>query len=91
MPPSPGSFRGRRAIAESWLMPEGAPSRLRVVRTRANGQPAAAVYVLDPDGTRYLPLALDVLTLRDGAIEQVTAFRTPDVFPRFGLPPELAA
>jgi RNA polymerase sigma-70 factor (ECF subfamily) len=91
MPPRPGSFRGRREIAGSWLMPEGAPPRLRVVLTRANGQPAAAVYMLDPDRSRYLPLALDVLTLRDGAIEEVTAFRTPGVFARFGLPPELAA
>jgi RNA polymerase sigma-70 factor (ECF subfamily) len=91
MPPHPGSFRGRGEIADSWLMPEGAPSRLRVVLTRANGQPAAAVYIHDPDRSRYLPLALDVLTLRDGAIEEVTAFRTPGVFARFGLPDELAA
>lgn len=91
MPPDPRPFRGRREIADSWLMPEGAAPRLRVVPTRANGQPAAAVYILDPDRSRYLPLALDVLTLRDGAIGQVTAFRTPGVFPRFGLPPELAA
>jgi RNA polymerase sigma-70 factor, ECF subfamily len=91
MPPRPGSFRGRREIADSWLMPEGAPPRLRVVLTRANGQPAAAVYIIDPDRSRYMPLALDVLTLRDGGIEEVTAFRKPGDFARFGLPPELAA
>jgi RNA polymerase sigma-70 factor, ECF subfamily len=91
MPPYPGYVRGREAIADSWLMPEGPPRRLRFVPTRANGQPAAAVYALHRDGARYVPLALDVLTLRDGSIEGVTAFRTPDVFSRFGLPPELAA
>lgn len=91
MPPHPGSFRGRQKIADSWLMPEGAPPRLRVVPTHANGQPAAAVYVLVASGARYVPLALDVLTLRDEAIVGVTAFRTPAVFPRFGLPTELAA
>jgi hypothetical protein len=32
-----------------------------------------------------------VLTLRGTRIADVTAFRTPDVFPRFGLPDELAA
>jgi RNA polymerase sigma-70 factor (ECF subfamily) len=83
--------RGREAIAESWLMPEGPPGRFRFIPTRLNGQPAAAAYVLAPDGTRYVPLALDVLTLRDGSIEGVTVFQTPHVFTRFGLPEELTA
>ena len=83
--------RGREAIAESWLMPEGSPGSLRFVPTRVNGQQAAAAYVLAPDGTRYVPLALDVLTIRDGSIEAVAVFRTPHVFTRFGLPEELAA
>jgi RNA polymerase sigma-70 factor, ECF subfamily len=41
--------------------------------------------------SRYVPIALDVLTLRDTRIADITAFRTPEVFPRFGLPEELAA
>lgn len=43
------------------------------------------------DRSRYLPLALDVLTLRDRTIAGVTAFRTPEVFDPFGLPAELRA
>ena len=35
------------------------------------------------------PLALDVLTLRGSWIAEVMAFRTPEVFPRFGVPAEL--
>lgn len=91
MPPYPEWYRGREAIADSWLMPAGPPRRLRLVPTWANGQPAAAAYVLTPDETRFVPLALDVLTLRDGSIEGVTVFRMPGVFSRFGLPDELAA
>jgi RNA polymerase sigma-70 factor (ECF subfamily) len=91
MPPYAGVRRGREAIANSWLMPGGPPPRLRSVPTRANAQAAAAVYILDGDRSRYVPLALDVLTLRDGSIAAVTAFRTPDIFARFGLPEEIAA
>jgi len=91
MPPYPEWCRGREAVADSWLMPEGPPRRLRFVPTWANGQPAAGAYALAPDGTRFVPLALDVLTIRDGSIEGITVFRTPEVFARFGLPDELAA
>jgi RNA polymerase sigma-70 factor (ECF subfamily) len=91
MPPHVGSYRGRAAIAESWLMPGGPPPRLRYVRASANGQVALGTYRLDPERSRFLAVALDVLTLQDAQIADVTAFRTPDVFPRFGLPLELVA
>jgi RNA polymerase sigma-70 factor (ECF subfamily) len=91
MPPYPSLYRGRAAIADSWLMPGGPPPRLRCLPTQANGQPAVAAYRLTPDGTRYLPLTLDVLTLRGAAIVEVTAFRIPELFAHFGLPDELAA
>lgn len=89
MPPYAGWYRGRDAIAGSWLMPGGPPPRLRYVPTRANGQLALATYRLDPESGRYLPLALDVLTLDGASIAGVTAFRAPALFPRFGLPGEL--
>jgi RNA polymerase sigma-70 factor, ECF subfamily len=89
MPPYPQWYQGRAAIADSWLMPGGPPPRLRYVATRANGQPALATYCLDPDTGRYLPIALDVLTLCDRRISEVMAFRTPELFARFGVPAEL--
>jgi RNA polymerase sigma-70 factor, ECF subfamily len=90
MPPYSRWYRGREAIADSWLMPGGPPPRLRYVSTQANGQPALAAYCLDPETGSFLPIALDVLTLRGGGlIGEVFAFRTPEVFPRFGLPAEL--
>jgi RNA polymerase sigma-70 factor, ECF subfamily len=91
MPPYRRWYRGREAIADSWLMPSGPPSRLRYVPTRANGQLAIGAYAFDPTRRRYLPIALDVLTLRGRRIADVTAFRTPEFFSRFGLPDELAA
>jgi RNA polymerase sigma-70 factor, ECF subfamily len=89
MPPYPRWYHGREAIAGSWLMPGGPPPRLRYVSTSANGQPAVGTYRLDRDAGSYLPLALDVLTLRGSWIAEVIAFRTPEVFPRFGLPGKL--
>jgi RNA polymerase sigma-70 factor (ECF subfamily) len=89
MPPYPGWYRGRRAIAESWLMPGGPPPRLRYVSTWANAQPALATYALDRESGGYVPIALDVLTLRGSAISEVMAFRTPAMFPRFGVPERL--
>jgi RNA polymerase sigma-70 factor (ECF subfamily) len=83
--------RGREAISDSWLIPGGPPAGLRHVPARANRQLALGTYAFDRDRNRYLPIALDVLTLRDAQIADVTAFRTPDLFPRFGLPDELAA
>jgi RNA polymerase sigma-70 factor (ECF subfamily) len=91
MPPYPNWYRGRAAVADSWLMPGGPPPRLRYVVAQANGQPALGTYALEAERSRYVPVALDVLTLRGARIADVTAFRTPEVFPHFGLPAELAA
>ena len=79
------------AVADSWLMPGGPPPRLRYVPAQANGQLALGTYALDADRGRYVPIALDVLTLRDERIAVIPAFRTPKVFARFGLPDALAA
>jgi RNA polymerase sigma-70 factor (ECF subfamily) len=72
-------------------MPEGPPPRLRYVPTRANGQLALGTYRLEQESGRFVPVALDVLTLRGPWIADVTAFRSPEIFERFGLPDELAA
>ena len=89
MPPYPGWYRGRDALSESWLMPSGPPAGLRYLPTRANGQLALGAYKLDPQDRSYLPVALDVLALRGTRITAITAFRTPQVFPRFALPDQL--
>ena len=90
MPPHPEWCHGKEAVAHSWLMPSGPPESLRYAATRANGQPALGVYRMDAETGAYLPIALDVLTLRAGLIAAVTAFRDPSVFGRFDLPSRLS-
>jgi RNA polymerase sigma-70 factor (ECF subfamily) len=85
MPPYPSWCRARAEVARSWLIPAGPPPRLRYLATSANAQPAVGAYVRQPETGLYVPLALDVLTLRGGAVSGVTAFRSPELFARFGL------
>ena len=62
----------------------------RTVPTRANAQPAIAYFALDGETRRYRASALDLLTFEGALIKEITAFVTPEIFPRFGLPAELA-
>ena len=89
MPPYEGWYRGRDAITDSWLMPGAPPPHLRYAPTWANGQIALGTYALDPERGAYLPVALDVLTLRGEEIAEVVAFRAPEIFGSFGLPEQL--
>ena len=89
MPPYAGWCRGRQAIAASWLMPSLPAAELRYLRASANGQPALAAYRWNDKRRGYLPIALDVLTLRGTAIADVVAFRNTGLFERFGLPAAL--
>jgi RNA polymerase sigma-70 factor (ECF subfamily) len=64
--------------------------RWKTVRTQANGQPALAFYTWDEGAGSYLPFALNVLTLRDRQVSDVTAFIVratgapqPDAYVRF--------
>ena len=86
MPPYPQWCQGPEAIAESWLMPFGPAGSLRYTRTSANGQPALGTYRIQGATGVYVPIALDVLTLRGELIADVTAFREPATFARFDLP-----
>lgn len=90
MPPYTEWCRGRDAVAKSWLMPGGPPPRLRYVPTSANGHPAVGTYLLDAGAGQYLPIALDVITLRGPLISDIVAFRSPKLYPVFGLPEALA-
>ena len=87
MPPYPSWWRGRDAVIAMFAA-AGAP-RLRHIETRANGQPAVAWYVWDPQREAYAASALEVITVDGGRIEQITAFVSPALFSRFGLPDAL--
>ena len=90
MPPWPSWYSGRDAIAtflSSW--PLSPRKRWQVLRTGANGQPAVAGYLWDEQRSAFRPETIIVLTFQAAQLEQITAFRSPELFPRFGLPAQL--
>jgi RNA polymerase sigma-70 factor, ECF subfamily len=87
MPPQPYEYQGHTAIAallRDRAIRRGAP--LRLVPTRANGQPAFGVYLPDAHATISRAYALIVLTLEGDRISALTWFGDLSVFPHFGLP-----
>ena len=84
MPPYPRWWRGREVIAAFAAEPAH-----RYLPTRANGQAASAAYRWNPDKGSYVAEALEVLTFEGDQVKEMTAFMTPELFPRFGLPNEL--
>jgi RNA polymerase sigma-70 factor (ECF subfamily) len=86
MPPHAECAKGREEVARSWLIPQRRPTGLRLLRTTVNGQLAFGVYSLDPALRQYVASALDVIELRGSQVCRIVAFRSPDAFPRLGLP-----
>jgi RNA polymerase sigma-70 factor (ECF subfamily) len=90
MPPYPLWFVGRASIVAftAEVFDPGSPhyhGHWRSIPTRANRQPAAALYVRRPGDSAYRAQVLDVLRVEDGKVVEITAF-VPDLFPAFGLP-----
>ena len=61
---------------------------MRMVPTRANGQPAFGLYMRGDDG-EFHPFHLQVLTLGPDGVEHVGAFFGAELFATFGLPERL--
>ena len=91
MPPTPTVVVGLDAVIGYWVeggFGDSAWGDLRTVLTRANRQPAVAVYVRRAGRSEFRALALDVLRIENGRVVEVTAFGD-EVFPAFGLPSTL--
>ncbi|HZO59704.1 MAG TPA: sigma-70 family RNA polymerase sigma factor [Solirubrobacterales bacterium] len=86
LPPHDAWYEGRDAVDAFLPRIHG---QWRLVPTRANGQLAFAAYRRDDETGVYRAAILDVLTVREGLIADVTAWATPSLFERFGLPAEL--
>jgi RNA polymerase sigma-70 factor (TIGR02960 family) len=87
MPPYPFEYQGKAAITlflDDRARLRGAP--LRVVPTRANGQPAFGCYLDDRQAPIARPFGFFVLTLEGEQISAITFFSDTSVFARFGLP-----
>jgi RNA polymerase sigma-70 factor (ECF subfamily) len=92
MPPQPSWYEGRDAVTAFLARFPLAPhQRFRLQPIGANGQPALAAYWWSDDLGAYEAESILVLTLRDDRVEEITAFRTPEVFARFGLDDHLHA
>jgi RNA polymerase sigma-70 factor (ECF subfamily) len=90
MPPWAAWWRGRETIAGFAKEAQEFCAEARAVPSRANGQAAIAYYHKDSETGRYRAAAIDVVTFEGAMIKDITAFITPEIFPRFGLPSELA-
>ncbi len=87
MPPEPYEYQGGEAIGrflDDRAVRRGGP--LRIVPTRANGQPAFGCYFPCPHTDIARPYGLVVLTLAGSKIAEITFFADSSVFPHFGLP-----
>jgi RNA polymerase sigma-70 factor (ECF subfamily) len=87
MPPQPTWYRGRDAVATFLrAVPLSPGRRWRLLPVTANGQLAFGEYSWDATTERFVAAAVTVLTLADNLIADITAFRGPELFARFGLP-----
>lgn len=84
MPPLPEWYRGHDEI-RGFLLDGPLRSGWRLLPTMANGQLTFGTYMWDDAAGQYRPGGLDVLTIHDGRIAEVTSFLTADLT-RFGLP-----
>jgi RNA polymerase sigma-70 factor (TIGR02960 family) len=88
MPPEPWEYQGAEAIGRFLRDRVGARAgrRIRLVPTRANGQPAFGHYMQDPHAPIGRTMGVLVLTLEGDRIAAITRFGGTDVLARFGLP-----
>jgi RNA polymerase sigma-70 factor, ECF subfamily len=85
MPPLPLEYIGREDAARLYEVVVARPGRRRIVQTRANGQPALAVYSRDPTGDVFRVTSVLVVTLAGQRIAAITRFGA-NVLHHFGLP-----
>ncbi|HMI20315.1 MAG TPA: RNA polymerase subunit sigma-70, partial [Sphingomonas sp.] len=92
MPPFDGWYQGPEnivALSKTHCPAEG-PGDMRFLRTIANGQPAAALYMLTRETGVHEEFQLHVLEISAGGVSHVVAFHAGDgMFDKFGLPASL--
>jgi len=92
MPPLPGWFQGRAAVAAILPMRIFTPGRqMRLVPTRANGSPAFGLYQWEAGADAYQFVGLFVLGVAGERIGSIVAFLEPYKLASFGLSPTLPA
>jgi RNA polymerase sigma-70 factor, ECF subfamily len=93
MPPFDGWYRGPADIVTLSTVhcPAQGAGDMRFVATTANGQPAAALYMLNPETGVHEAFQLHVLSVQAGKVSHVVAFHAQEgaLFEKFGLAPTL--
>ena len=69
-------FRGREPIVRFFAARVTAPGQVRIVQTRANGQPALATYLRAASGG-YAPNSVHLISSASGEITTIVAFVHP--------------
>ena len=85
MPPLPLEYIGRDEATRFYSVVATRPGRRRLVRTRANGQPALAFYSQDVEGGEYVASSLTVVTVAGDRCIALDRFDA-GVLRHFGLP-----
>ncbi|MGV0849307.1 sigma-70 family RNA polymerase sigma factor [Mycolicibacterium phlei] len=90
MPPFDGWYQGPENIVllSKTHCPAEGPGDMRFIRTTANGQPAAALYMINRETGRHEPFQMHVLAVGAEGITHVVAFHAT-TFEQFGLPAHL--
>jgi RNA polymerase sigma-70 factor (TIGR02960 family) len=87
MPPEPLEYQGHAAIAEFYVTRTWWGTRpVKLVPTRANGQPAFGYYLQDAHAPIAHANGLIVLTLAGDKVCAITRFGDNSLYPQFGLP-----
>jgi RNA polymerase sigma-70 factor (ECF subfamily) len=90
MPPQPIWYRGQDAVERFLRNLVFAPEMgWRLLPVHANGQVAFGEYKWNETAGHFVCRAVMVLTIADGLISDITAFRSPQLLVHFGLPPHL--
>ncbi|MEV4482815.1 sigma-70 family RNA polymerase sigma factor [Micromonospora coxensis] len=92
MPPMPHWYRGLDAVVDfAREVPLTSCGQWRHLPTGANGQPALACYLRRGTDGPFLAWSVNVLTVRDDRISEVTSFVGAEHVTAFGLPASLPA
>jgi RNA polymerase sigma-70 factor (ECF subfamily) len=90
MPPMPHWYRGVEAVMDFAVrIPLTGCGSWRHLPTSANGQPAVGCYLWDDAAGAHVGWSVNVLTVRDDRIADITSFLVRGRFSPFGLPESL--
>ena len=86
MPPDQVGYQGSLAVVQFLGLQGIWDRRVKLVATRANGQPAFGYYLPDPTAPIWRAHGLVVITVSGHHVSAITRFGDTGLLARFGLP-----